>query len=80
METQVQKWSNSLAVRIPKAVADLLNWDDHTLIRESVVGGKLIIEDIKGPVYDLDELLLNVTPDNFCEEVETGYSVGKENW
>jgi len=80
METQVQKWSNSLAVRIPKAVADLLNWDDHTLIRESVVDGKLIIEAIKGPVYDLDELLLNVTPDNLYEEVETGYSVGQENW
>jgi len=45
-----------------------------------VVDGKLIIEAIKGPVYDLDELLLNVTPDNLYEEVETGYSVGQENW
>ncbi len=80
MQNRLQKWGNSLAVRIPKYIMEELNWDQNTRIRERIVDGKLVIEAVQGPVYTLEELLAGMTPKNMHDEVDTGQAVGKEIW
>ena len=81
MGQNIGKWGNSLAYRIPKAYADELSWSEDTEVEARVVDGKLVIEAVQGndiPVYDLEELLVGITPELVHEEISTGQSVGKE--
>jgi antitoxin MazE len=78
--SRVQKWGNSLAIRIPKEYADKLHWDQDTDVELSIVDGKLITEAVKEPIYDLEQLLGEVTPENIHSEVGTGRPVGNEAW
>lgn len=80
MRSQVKKWGNSASVRIPSAVMEAasLYIDQAVDIREE--GGRVVIEPIATPVYDLDELLAEMTPDTFPEEIDWGPPVGKEIW
>ena len=43
-------------------------------------GGRIIIEPITAPSYDLDQLLAGMVPDNFPEIVDFGPEVGNEAW
>lgn len=79
METRIQKWGNSLAIRIPKPFALEVGLEQNSLVAVSVSEGKLILEPVK-PSYSLEELLAHVTKDNLHQEVETGLSVGNEAW
>jgi len=80
MRVQVKKWGNSASVRIPASVmaAASLRIDQAVDVREE--GGRVIIEPIAAPSYDLDELLAKMTPDTFPEEVDFGGPVGDEAW
>ncbi len=80
MQTRVQKWGNSLALRIPRAFADSINLKDNAPVEISVVDGKLVVALTHAPRPDLQTLLSQITPDNLHTEVETGASVGKETW
>jgi antitoxin MazE len=82
MALHIQKWGNSLGVRIPKAYADELHWDQNTEVMATVVEGKLILETAHTeiPKYDLDELLAGITPDMLHGETSTGHAVGNEEW
>ncbi|CAN5125125.1 type II toxin-antitoxin system antitoxin MazE [soil metagenome] len=80
MRAQVKKWGNSASVRIPAAVmeAAALYIDQAVDIREE--NGRVVIEPVTAPAYDLDELLAAMTPDTFHEETDFGTPVGKEVW
>jgi antitoxin MazE len=80
MKVQVKKWGNSASVRIPASVmaAAELKLDQAVEVREE--GGRIIIEPIKSPTYDLDRLLEQMTPATFHEEVDFGPPVGREAW
>ncbi len=75
---QVQKWGNSLAIRVPKAIAQQLGLEQNTPIRQTIVDGKLVIEAVTGPSYTLEELLADITPEMLHGEIPTGPAVGKE--
>lgn len=79
MQTRIQKWGNSLALRIPKPFALEIGLEQNSLVAISVSEGKLLLELLK-PSYKLEELLAQVTPDNLHGEVETGMAVGNEAW
>ena len=80
MRVQVKKWGNSASVRIPASVmaAAALRVDQAVDVREE--GGRVVIEPIRAPVYDLDELLSAMTPDTFPDDVDFGAPIGKEVW
>ncbi len=80
MRIQVKKWGNSASVRIPAQVmaATSLSVDQAVDIRAE--GGRIVIEPVRAPVYDLDELLDQITPDTLHDEVDFGPPVGKEVW
>jgi antitoxin MazE len=77
MKTQMVKWGNSLAVRIPKAAVE------EAKLRE---GDSLEIEAIEGKVElrratkvpTLAQLVSQITPENRYSEISAGAEVGKE--
>jgi antitoxin MazE len=79
MKTRVQKWGNSLAVRIPKAFAEEVGLRADAAVELSMVEGRLIVQPIAPPLT-LDELLRGVTDENLPGEWDTGPAVGKEVW
>jgi antitoxin MazE len=80
MTTTIQKWGNSLAVRIPKALARDIQLENGSVVNLAVREGKVIIEPAKKPKYQLDDLLKGVTKKNSHRSVDTGPAVGREVW
>jgi antitoxin MazE len=80
MRVQIQKWGNSLALRIPKPFAEEAEVREGTSVDLSLVEGKLVaVPDVKGR-YTLKQLLSKVTKDNLHTEVTFGSAVGREGW
>ena len=80
MKTKVQKWGNSLALRIPKSFAAETSLEPDTEVDLSLVGGKLVVTPIVESGYSLQALLEGITEDNIHAEVDTGVSVENEVW
>ncbi len=80
MQARIQKWGNSLAVRIPKPFALEVGLEQNSLVRVTVLDGKLMLEPVMQPKYTLEQLLADVTEDNLHHEVDTGSAVGNEVW
>lgn len=80
METKIQKWGNSLALRIPKAFAQDINIDQDTPVSLTLEAGSLVITPIKDREFNLDYLLSQVTDENIHQEIDTGKLAGKEFW
>jgi antitoxin MazE len=80
MTAVVAKWGNSLAIRIPRAVAEQVHITEGTDINFTVSGNSIVITPLKRKKYTLDELLEGMTADNFHSEFETGNAVGNEDW
>lgn len=80
MRTKVQKWGNSLAVRIPKAFARDAQLENNTDVEISLVDGQVIIKGIPTHAWILEELLSGVTSENLHHEINSGEAVGKESW
>ncbi len=80
MRVQVQKWGNSLALRIPKPFAEDVGVGEGTVVDVSVSKGRLIATPVTPPRVRLRDLLRRVTKRNVHRETETGPSVGREMW
>ena len=80
MNVKVQKWGNSLALRIPSSFARDANLTTGSVVDLSVRDGKIIIDPHPGPVHSLEELLKGVTKKNTHSEIDTGAPVGREAW
>jgi antitoxin MazE len=80
MKTRVQKWGNSLALRIPKSFAEEAGLRANGAVDLSLVGGTLVVQPIAPQPVTLDELLRGVTKDNIPGEWDTGPTTGKEVW
>lgn len=77
MKTVVQKWGNSLGIRIPAIFAKELDLKYGNAVEITQEDGRIVIMRRK---RTLDELLSKVTDGNTHESVETGISMGKEEW
>ena len=80
MISRVQKWGNSLAVRIPKAFADEMNLVEKAAVQMMLKDGVLIITPNDEQKWNIEELLTGVTEENIHGEWETGGPAGKEAW
>jgi antitoxin MazE len=79
MQTQIGKWGNSLAVRLPSTYAKDLGLTEGMDVDVSVVNGGLLLSPPKKQ-YSLDELIAQITPENLHEETDWGPAVGRETW
>ncbi len=80
MHTKVQKWGNSLAIRIPKAFALDAQLENNSAVDVSLIDGKIVIKAIRPDHWSLEQLLSGVTSDNMHEEIDVGDAVGNEVW
>ena len=79
MKTRVQKWGNSLAVRIPKHMIRETGLEYNAAVEMKVDDGKLVIQRTdEAPT--LESILAKVTKDNLHAAVDTGEAVGNEVW
>ncbi len=80
MLAKIQKWGNSLALRIPKVYADEAGLGNNSPVEIQVVNGEIRIIPVHKPYYELDDLLEGMTDDNLHSEVDWGKPEGKEAW
>ena len=80
MRQRVKMWGNSLSLRIPRSIAEELHLQPDSEVEISVRESRLVIEPVAPPVYDLDQLLSMVNPQNLHGETDWGPPVGKEVW
>ena len=80
MQTQIKKWGNSLALRIPKLLALDASLKQNKLVDISFDKGSIIITPIDEKEYSLGKLLEGVSKNNLHGEFDTGTPVGKEIW
>jgi antitoxin MazE len=79
-ETTISKWGNSLAVRIPLAIARQagLNEGDSLALLPASDGG-LVLRPARRR-YELSELVSRITPKNRHQETDWGSPQGRETW
>jgi antitoxin MazE len=80
MKTRVQKWGNSLALRIPKSFATEAGLRADAAVELSLIGGTLVVQPITPQPLTLEQLLRGITDENLPCEWDTGPAVGKEVW
>ena len=80
MLTKVQKWGNSLALRIPKAFAQDAQLENDSVVEIRLVEGQIIVTPVRAPGWTLDELLAGINKKNIHREIDTGSVVGNEAW
>lgn len=80
MKVQVQKWGNSLALRIPKSFAVETNIGQGSTVEISLENGRIIVFPVVESEFLLDEMLAQITAENLHGEADTGSSVGQEAW
>jgi len=78
MTVALKKWGNSLALRIPKDVVNTLDIDNNSIMELTVENGVLTIRPKKSNL--LETLVSQINNDNLHKEIETGRSVGNEEW
>ena len=74
----IQKWGNSLAVRIPVAVADQIEVQEGSSVDLLVEHGVLVVRPRKRPQYRLTDLLRDCKPSQLHTEVDLGPDVCRE--
>jgi antitoxin MazE len=79
MITKVQKWGNSLGVRIPKAVAKDAEIREGASVDLRMEDGRVVIVPVK-KTYTLEELVSRITAKNRHPETDWGPPVGREVW
>jgi antitoxin MazE len=79
-ETAISKWGNSLAVRIPLAVARQAGIDEGDSVALSLDGkGGIVLRPTRRK-YELSELVARITPRNRHRETGWGQPLGEESW
>jgi len=77
MQTVVQKWGNSLGIRIPSLYVKEFNLRNGNSVEITEENGKIVI---LPPKKYLEDLLKMVTNENKHNAIETGASIGNEEW
>ncbi|OGU00921.1 MAG: multidrug transporter MatE [Geobacteraceae bacterium GWC2_48_7] len=79
MLSKAQKWGNSLAVRLPKIVAEECGIEADSPVEIIREDNLIIIKPVRKEL-SLDSLLAGVRKDNIHSEIFTGKPAGKEIW
>ena len=80
MRVQVQKWGNSLALRIPKPFAEDAGVKEGTTVQLSVADGRLVAQAVRPSRIQLKDLLAAIKKSNIHREFRTGKPSGRETW
>ena len=80
MKTAVQRWGNSLALRIPRAYAVETRIAEGSEVELTLKSGALVVQPVIRKKHSLAALVRRISPANQHEAVSTGQAVGQEVW
>jgi len=80
MRTTIQRWGNSLAVRIPKTLAQETALDEGDEVDLRADEDRIVVERPQPKHYRLSDLLAGVTKANRHDSVDFGAPVNREAW
>ena len=80
MRSKVQLWGNSLALRIPKYIANQMNINNGSNVDISLEEEKIIVKPIKDKNESLEYYLTRINENNIHNEVAFGEPSGGEVW
>ena len=80
MQSMIQQWGNSLALRIPKGFAQQMKVKKGSAVDFSVENGRMVVKPLRRQKYTIEELVSKITPKNRPSEIEWGKPIGKEIW
>lgn len=80
MRIKIQKWGNSLALRIPKAFAFQSKIKEDEYVNLILDENRIVIEPEEEKKYSLKELLSGVNKSNLHSEIGFGKKIGNEHW
>ena len=80
MKTAVQRWGNSLALRIPRTYAAETRISEGSEVELTLKSGALVVRAVVRKRHSLPDLLKRITPSNRPESVATGPALGQEVW
>jgi antitoxin MazE len=80
MRAKIQKWGNSLGVRLPKVLADDVRLAEGSMVELLVDRGRVLLDPVVEPRYSLDELVAGITSKNRHKSVDWGRPQGGEVW
>ncbi len=80
MKAKIAKWGNSNAIRLPKAVLDMLDIGEGSDVEIDVQDRRIIISPIRTDKFNLRQLLEQVSEENLHDELDSGEAAGKELW
>jgi antitoxin MazE len=75
--SHIAKWGSSLAIRIPKPVAEQWGVREGSRIEMVPRGDQLVMSK---RAYDLGEMLAQMSPETLHGEIDTGPAQGNEEW
>ncbi|HEX7601886.1 MAG TPA: AbrB/MazE/SpoVT family DNA-binding domain-containing protein [Polyangiaceae bacterium] len=82
MRTSVQKWGNSLGIRIPKVVAEEAELRSGSVVELVRRGDEIVVRVLRPPAkrYRLDDLVRKIKPGNRHDEIIVDGPRGRELW
>lgn len=80
MKSAIQRWGNSLALRIPRTYAKVTRISEGSEVELTLKSGTLVDRPVSRKRPALTDLLKRITPANRHDPVETGSAVGRETW
>lgn len=78
MQAQVLKWGNSLAIRIPKPIADDARLQLGDPLEIAVAADGVVQVSRVSETPSLAELVAQITPENRYKEISVGTEIGRE--
>ena len=79
MVTSVQRWGNSLAIRIPKAFAAQAQLTEDSSVDIAIEGERIVVTPARKQ-WSLQRLVKGITSTNRHRETRWGDGTGKESW
>ncbi len=71
MKAKIQKWGNSLAVRVPKNIAEQVGVESNDVLEMNVEGGKIVLLPHVAVEYSLDDLLNGIDGVVLADQVKS---------
>lgn len=78
LKVRIQKWGNSLGVRIPQGIAKTAGIKSDTEVEMEVKETTILLKPIKK--YSLESLISKISEKNLHKEIDTGSPIGNEIW
>ena len=80
MRVRVERWGNSLAIRIPKFLAENAELIEGMIVELTIRQKQIAAIMVQKRKRSLEQLLDKVTSKNLHAEIDLGAPIGRESW